>query len=172
MYILLQKTISNILKKQYVQFQDQCGNITFSKIKNMQLCMWHFKQIWDFENCECIFFKSQISAETCTDSPVKTQTAQHSQNTYVEICAWLNLKKYIWKKMHSHCPESHIFQSVTYIVTCSCFWKCDVHKLLLEMNMLFERGPFFWYWKNISFFWWCYLIFYTFLCCGYLWYLC
>ena len=119
------------------------------------------------------FFKSQISAETCTDSPVKTQTAQHSQNTYVEICAWLNLKKSIWKK------NALTLSRISY------FSRCHLHSymfLLLKMwcsqvafgneHAFWERTFFFDIEKYISFFWWCYLIFYTFLCCGYLWYLC
>ena len=61
MYILLQNTISNIITKQYVQFQNQCGNITFFKIKNMQLCRWHLTQIWDLEKCECLSFFFQIT---------------------------------------------------------------------------------------------------------------
>ena len=96
------------------------------------------------KNCECKFFKSQISAETCTDSPVKTQTAQHSKNTYVEICAWLNIKKSIWKKSAltlsriSYFSRCHLHSYMFLLLKNVMFTTC-----LLEMYMFFERGPFF-----------------------------
>jgi hypothetical protein len=97
--------------------------------------------------------------------------------TFPEHICW-NLcmaqpKKSIWTK------NALIFSRISYLSM------CHLHSymfLLLKIwcsqvafgneHAFWERTFFFDIEKNISFFWWCYLIFYTFLCCGYLWYLC
>jgi len=84
MYILLQNTISNIITKQYVQFQNQCGNITFFKIKNMQLCRWHLTQIWDFEKCDCLFSNHIILMR-------HAQISKHLFWESVELCCFGNV---------------------------------------------------------------------------------
>ena len=148
MYILLQKTISNILKNNMFSFKINVGTSHFPKSRTYN-CVCDTLNKYDILKIVSAFF--QIT-DFCWDMH-RFPCQNTNCPTFPEHICW-NLcmaqpKKIYLKKMHSHCPESHIFQSVTYIVTCSCFWKCDVHKLLLEMNMLFERGPFFLILKQI-----------------------
>ena len=132
-------------------FKINVGTSHFSKSRTCNCVGDTLHKYEILKNVSAFFFKSQISAEPCTDSHVKTQIPQHFQNTYVEIRPWLNLKNIFEQKMHSYFPESHICQCVTYIVTCYCFWKYDVHNLLFGNERVFLREDPFLILKNIIF---------------------
>ena len=116
---LSQKTCS-------LQNSNQILNITFPKARSCNYVGDTLK-IRDSGKGDCIFVFKWISKLRHVQlSLSKLKLSNMSKTKYVEICTWLNLKVYL-KTNALTFPESHI--------TCSCFWKCDVHSFFLNEHV-------------------------------------